>query len=122
MKLSKRELLEIVRSVVAWHVLSLNAIATVGEKSIHDIYRINVWLSTSPSSEVIVELRLIIPEFGFRNTSLNVTVDEFPLVSELLSPGLVASILTPPEERFSILNTFPNESVMIAVVPVNELT
>ena len=59
-------------------------------------------MSNSPSSDVIVELRLIIPEFGLWKTLLNVTVDEFPLVSELLSPGLVASMLTPPEDKFSM--------------------
>ena len=71
---------------------------------------------------MIVEFKLIIPMFGFKNKSLNVTVDEFPLVNKLLSPGLVASILTPPEGRFSISKVFPKESVTVAVEFVNEFT
>ena len=53
---------------------------------------------------------------------MNVTVDEFPFVNVLLSPGLVALILIPPPGRFSISKTFPRESEIEAVVPVNELT
>ena len=70
----------------------------------------------------MLEFRLIIPVLGFRNKSLNVTVDEFPLVNVLLSPGLVASMLIPPDGRFSISKVFPRESDTIAVVLVNELT
>ena len=60
--------------------------------------------------------------FEFKNTSLKVTVDEFPPVVELLSPGLVAVMLTPPDDKFSISNALPKESDIVAVVPVNELT
>ena len=81
-----------------------------------------LWLSTSPNSEVIVELKFSIPLVGLWNTLLNVTLDEFPPVNELLSPGLVAVILIPPPLKFSIENEFPNESEITAVVPVKELT
>ena len=53
------------------------------------------------------------PLFGFWKILLNVTVDELPLVNELLSPGLVAVILTPPDGMFSIKNVFASESVTV---------
>ena len=111
----------IVRSEVAWHVLSLKVIATVGEKSIHDILNEKFWTSTSPSSEVIVEVKFIIPLFGLWKILLNVTEEVFPLVVELLSPGLVAVILT-PAERFSIKKVFASESETVTVDPVIEVT
>ena len=111
----------IVRSVVAWHVLSLRVIATVGEKSIHDILKEKFCTSTSPSSDVIVEVKFKIPLFGLWKILLNVTEEVFPLVVELLSPGLVAVILT-PAERFSIKNEFPKESETLIVDPVIEVT
>ena len=49
-------------------------------------------------------------------------MDEFPFVIELLSPGLVAFILIPPADKFSISKTFPKESETLAVEEVNELT
>ena len=55
-------------------------------------------------------------------TPTKVTLEEFPLVSELLSPGLVAVILTPPKDKFSIKKVLARESDTMAVVPVNELT
>ena len=55
-------------------------------------------------------------------TLLKVTDDEFPEVRELLSPGLVAVILTPPPLKFSSAKIFPNESEIVAVLLVIELT
>ena len=52
---------------------------------------------------------------------LKVTADELPLVIELLSPGLVAVILT-PEDKFSIKKVLPRESDILAIEPVIELT
>ena len=49
----------------------------------------------------------------FTNKLLNVAVDTYPLVVELPSGGLVASILTPPPTVLVTANvpsTFPNES------------
>ena len=66
-------------------------------------------------------MKVKIPLFGLWKILLKVTVDEFPLVSELLSPGLVAVMLT-PEDRFSIKKVLPRESVIVAVEPVIELT
>ena len=78
--------------------------------------------STSPNSDVMVEVIFIIPTFGFKKTLSNVIKEEFPFVSKLLSPGLTAFILTPPLDKFSISKTFPRESEIVAVFVVKELT
>ena len=71
------------------------------------------WLSTSPSSDVIVVVKFSDVEFGLTNKLLNVAVETYPLVDEFPSAGLVAKILTPPPIVFVTANvpsTFPKES------------
>ena len=55
----------------------------------------NVWTSTSPNSEFIVEVKVKIPAGGFTNTLENVIHWVLPLVTLLLSAGDWTVILTP---------------------------
>ena len=70
-----------------------------------------VWISWSPSSELIVDVNSNVPAPGFINTLLNVTLWEFPLVTLLLSATFCAVILIPGLvfETVKLPNTCPSE-------------
>ena len=60
-------------------------------------------MSTSPSSEVIVDVKLSVLALGFKKTLLNVTEELLPVKVILLpSAGLVAITETPPVKLFEI--------------------
>ena len=84
--------------------LSINEVPpNMPSQSKHSIVSIEVWLSTSPSSELIIDVKFNTLASGFVNNPFNKIVWLFPLVTLLLSGKDVATTKIPPL-AFSIVN------------------
>ena len=84
--------------------LSVNEVPpNIPSQSKHSIVSIKDWLSTSPSSELIIDVKFNTLVSGFVNNPFNKIVWLFPLVTLLLSGEDVATTKIPPL-AFSIVN------------------
>ena len=80
------------------------------------ILKLKLCVSISPSSEVIVDVKLSVLALGFKNTLSNVTEELFPVKVILFpSAGLVAITETPPVKLFETSNVPKTNPEVISI-------
>ena len=93
----------IVRSAKTPQVRSDKDTMTFGVKLVQFKMNEKFWVSVSPVSDIIIEVKFKNPVIGLRKTLLKFTTEICPLVNVFPSSGLTAIISTPPPIKFVIV-------------------